>query len=76
MRKQALIQITTIQYDKLPINQAVLDLVFFIMSGGVIPPVKIRKAENGWELSDGRHRLAAHKLLGKKQILAKFYDHA
>ena len=76
MRTTELIQITTIQLndnDKLPINKSVLDLVFFILSGGIIPPVKLSKGLNGWILEDGRHRLAACKLLGYTQINAKFY---
>jgi hypothetical protein len=51
-------------YDKLPINKTVLNLVFFIMSGGEIPPIKIQKTKDGWKVNDGRHRLAAYKLLG------------
>ena len=73
MRTTELIQITTIQYDKLPINKSVLDLVFFILSGGVIPPVKLEAGKDGWILKDGRHRVAAYKLLGYTQINAKFY---
>ena len=75
MRVTELIQITTIQYDKLPINKSVLDLVFFIMSGGIVPPVKLNAGKNGWVLLDGRHRVAAYKLLGLTQINAKFYKH-
>ena len=67
------INISGILYDKLPMNRQVLDIVFFIMSGGELPPVKLEKTENGWLLKDGRHRLAAHKLLGKEKILAKHY---
>ena len=73
MRVTELVQITTIQYDKLPINKSVLDLVFFILSGGIIPPVKLKASSDGWFLTDGRHRIAAYKLLGYTKINAKFY---
>jgi len=76
MRVVEKVQITTIQLydnDKLPINKSVLDLVFFILSGGVIPPIKLKMGADGWILTDGRHRVCAYKLLGYTQIEAKFY---
>jgi len=72
MRKIDFVYIEGILFDKLPINKTVLDLVFFIMSGGEVPPIKLIKTKNGYTLKDGRHRVAAYKLLGKKMILAKF----
>ena len=77
MRKIDFVQITTIQLtdnDKLPINKSVLDLVFFIMSGGIVPPIKLKKGKDGWLLSDGRHRMCAYKLLGYTKINARFYE--
>lgn len=73
MREIDFVYIEGILFDKLPMNKSVLDLVFFIMSGGEIPPIKLTKTKDGYKLKDGRHRLAAYKLLGKKLILAKFY---
>ena len=60
-------------YDELPYNRDVLDIVFFIMYGGVIPPIKLQKTGRGWKIKDGRHRIAACKLLGLKTISAKFH---
>ena len=74
MRKTNYVFIEGILFDKLPMNKSVLDLVFFILSGGDIPPIKLVKTEFGYKLSDGRHRLAAAKLLGYDVILAKYYD--
>ena len=71
--EKRLFHIEGILYDNLPMNKSVLDLVFFIMSGGEIPPIKLIKTENGYKLSDGRHRLAALKLLVHKVILARYY---
>jgi len=72
MRETGFVNISGIQYDELPMNPEVLDLVFFISSGGEIPPVKLQKTKTGWKLKDGRHRLAAYKLLGKEKIFAKY----
>ena len=67
------ILIESILIDKLPINPSVMSLVFFIMSGGDIPPVKLQVSSNGgYKLRDGRHRICAYKLLGIKSIQAKF----
>ena len=74
MRKTDFVYIEGLQWDNLPINKTVLDLVFFIMSGGEIGPIKLIKTENGYKVKDGRHRIAAYKLLGKKIILAKYYE--
>jgi len=74
MRKIELVNIEGLKWDNLPINKTVLDLVFFIMSGGEIKPIKIVKFKNGYEVLDGRHRIAALKLLGIKTILAKYYE--
>ena len=74
MRKSELVNISGIFWDELPINRTVLDLVFFIISGGEIPPIKIIKFKDGYKLKDGRHRIAACKLLGKDMIMAKFYE--
>jgi hypothetical protein len=66
------IKIESIFWDKLPINPSVLNLVFFIKSGGEIPPIHLQVSSvGGYKLRDGRHRVAAYKLLGIKEIKAK-----
>jgi len=67
------ILIESILIDKLPINPTVLSLVYFILSGGIIPPIKLQIcSDGGYKLKDGRHRVCAYKLLGIKKILATF----
>jgi len=67
------ILIESILIDKLPINPTVLSLVYFILSGGEIPPIKLQLCANGgYKLKDGRHRVCAYKLLGYKSIKATF----
>lgn len=70
MIKEILIE--SIYWDKLPINPTVLSLVDFLRSGGKVPPIHLQKgSEGGYKLRDGRHRVAAFKLLGLKTIEAK-----
>ena len=67
--------IESILIDKLPINPSVLELVDFIRNGGEIPPIKLRKSnKGGYELTDGRHRVCAYKLIGIKKINASFFE--
>lgn len=69
------ILIESILIDKLPINPTVLSLVFFIKSGGEIPPIHLQVSINGgYKLKDGRHRVCAYKLLGIKTIKATFNE--
>ena len=35
------------------------------------PPIVLRHSPEGFVLVDGRHRLAAHKRLGRERILAR-----
>ncbi len=69
------IKIESIFWDKIPINPSVLRLVDFIRSGGEIPPIHLQKSDKGgYKLRDGRHRVAAYKLLGYKTIKSKIND--
>lgn len=69
------IEISQIEMDKWPINNATLKLVWFLTNGGEVPPIKIQQLANGnFRIKDGRHRLTAYKLLGKTKIEAKFGD--
>jgi len=74
MRKIELVNIEGLKWDHLPINKQTLDLVFFLMSGGNVPAIKLEKIKHGYKIKDGRHRIAAYKLLGRKLIFAKFYE--
>jgi uncharacterized ParB-like nuclease family protein len=72
MRTTEEIPITSIVCNDVPCNFSVLSLVFFLLSGGEIPPIHVQKSSNGYLLLDGRHRFAAYKLLGYEKINAKF----
>lgn len=73
MKETRLIKIESILWDKLPINPSVLELVDFLRDGGEVPPIKLQSStEGGCKLRDGRHRVAAFKLLGIEETEAKF----
>jgi ParB-like chromosome segregation protein Spo0J len=73
VKEVRLIKIESILWDKLPINPSVLELVDFLRGGGKIPPIKLQlSSDGGYKLKDGRHRVAAFKLLGIREIEAKF----
>lgn len=72
MRKTSFILVESLIVDRFPINESVLELVFFIMQGGEVPAIHVQKVNDGWKVMDGRHRACAYKLLGKTEILAKY----
>lgn len=66
------VKVRNIIVDKYPINKATLDLVFYLMSGGEVPAIKLQKLDCGqYKIKDGRHRVTAFKLLGWDIIKAK-----
>lgn len=73
MRIVGLIPITNIAIDKYPVGLKTLLLVDFMRQGGGVPPIKVQPdGAGGYTIKDGRHRVLAHKLLGKQLILARF----
>lgn len=67
------INVGNIEMDRYPLNPTTLDLIKFLEAGGTVPPIKIAKQVTGrFKIRDGRHRLTAFKLLGRKTIEAKF----
>ena len=75
MRVKKSIEIANIIVDSYSISPETLSLVDFIREGGSIPAIKVQMLEHGqYKLKNGRHRITAYKLLGIKQIEAKFYD--
>lgn len=68
------IPIDLIVVDRHSISKETLALVDFIRSGGEIPPIKIQIENQRYKLKDGRHRITAFKLLGRKTIHCKYYD--
>lgn len=67
-----LVPLDQIDVDRLPINPATFECALAVRDPRVrIPPVKLTQLHAGrFRLRDGRHRFAAHKLLGFTHILA------
>jgi hypothetical protein len=67
------IQIQNIDHKtcKLPLNKKALQFAIAMLKGDIFPPISVQRITNGnYKLHEGRHRLAAHKLLGKTEIRA------
>lgn len=71
MKNIQIIPVESILFDKLPLNRKTFALANYIDNGGQIPAIKVRvSSKGGYELKDGRHRLAAMKLTGNIWIEA------
>lgn len=58
--------------DRVPVGRRTFEIAIHLEKGGTVPPIHVVPYKSGcWFVLNGRHRLAAHKLVGKKQILAK-----
>ena len=68
------IPIDNIKVDRFAIQPKTLDLVDYLRNGGSVPPIHIYRQNGTFILCDGRHRLTAFKLLGRNEIMARFYD--
>ena len=57
--------------DRLPLNLEGLSTALAVHNGLSMPPIKVITRFNGkYKIKDGRHRYLAHKLNGKKTIMA------
>jgi uncharacterized ParB-like nuclease family protein len=72
MNKAILIPFAECIPTTLPINNKVLKMAMFIMSGGELPPITVQNTRHGYKVIDGRHRISAYKLLGQASIMAKY----
>jgi hypothetical protein len=71
MRVIQTINIENIDYGKpLPMNKKVMSFALDLLMGNTFPPVKVQHMGGKYRLKDGRNRLSAYKLLGKKTIRA------
>jgi len=62
-----------IKMDRYPLNPATLSLIRYLEANGSVPPIKIVKLKSGgYRIKNGRHRITAFKMLGRKKIKAKF----
>lgn len=55
---------------KAPMNLKTLRFAMSLLRGSLFPPIKVRKTRDGFEITDGRHRLAAYKLAQRQYIRA------
>ena len=68
----ALIRISLITSNKQAVSEDhILEIAELIQSGKRFPPIVVRRIGDAYRLVDGRHRLAACKLLGYTHILAR-----
>jgi len=62
---------------ELPKSKANVEkIVAGIKNNDPIPPILVRKHEDGYQVVDGHHRFWAHKTLGSKTISAKLVPHS
>jgi len=75
MRSTKLIHVNDIRMDRHPLNESTLSLIKHMERGGSVPPIKVARLKGGgYLIRDGRHRVTASKLLGRKSIEAKFSE--
>lgn len=56
-------------------NPSTLSLIDYLREGGEVPPIKVAKhPDGGYIIRDGRHRVLAHKMLGRSKIKAKYSE--
>jgi ParB-like chromosome segregation protein Spo0J len=73
MRIEKEIYIQHIVIDHLPMNPSTLNLIDHLRNGGKIPAIKVARLPDGkYLIRDGRHRLLAYLLLGRKKIKARY----
>lgn len=72
-RKECLISVGSIKMDRYPMNPSTIRLIDYMREGGIVPAIKVAKLQSGgFIIRDGRHRVLAHKMLGRTEILARF----
>lgn len=51
-------------------------LIMHLLKGGTVPPIHVQPTvlDGEYRILDGRHRLVAHRMLGKKKILARYSE--
>ena len=77
IRRSCMIDVGLVRMDRYPMNPSTLSLIDYLREGGEVPAIKVAKhPKGGYIIRDGRHRVLAHKMLGRKKIKAKFSDKA
>lgn len=68
------VPLNLIDVDRWPHEPRTLRLVDHFQAGGTVPPIRLVIRDNGrFQILDGRHRLLATKLLGRRAIVAKYW---
>lgn len=77
MRVVEFINIANVVVDRHSISEQSFDLAKKLDSGQIQPsdltPIKVVLNKGAYVLKDGRHRITAFKLVGLKQIKAKYH---
>lgn len=69
---ETLIEICLITVNKQPVgDDHVEDFIELLEAGKALPPIVLRASGATYILVDGRHRLLAHKRLGRTHIKAR-----
>jgi hypothetical protein len=63
--------IAAIRMDRWPHQPKTLEYANLLMAGVEFPAIKVYLRDGRWTISDGRHRLLAHKLTGRSHILVR-----
>lgn len=72
------IPVEAVGMDRMPLNPKVLMYALAMIRGDKFPPIRValRTTRGGWEIRDGRHRVAAARLIAKGTIKAAFSEKA
>ena len=55
-----------------PIGLRTLGIVDHLRAGGTVPPIHVKVEGPRFKILDGRHRLLAHRMLERREILARY----
>ena len=66
------VPIDSIDVDRIPLQHRVVDLARAMVRGEKMPPIHVALTDTGFVVCDGRHTLAAARLLGRRTIRASF----
>jgi ParB-like chromosome segregation protein Spo0J len=65
-----------IDIDRWPLEPRTLGLVAHFQAGGTVPPIRLVRQPSTpgrFRILDGRHRLLATKLVGRRTITARYW---
>jgi len=63
--------VAAIKIDRWPHGPRALEYANLLITGVELPPIKVHFRDGHWRVGDGRHRLLAHKLVGKDIIMVR-----